>query len=183
MTGSETHAVYTHPSDTAQRQWRQRLTRSHTPQRSTHPHSSQLPIGAAGNGGGGSGGGNGGGGGGGGEGGAESGGRCGEATGRADTVAATGRGRQAALHLGHHCVSEEGSRGRERSECLTPKGSSAERAREVMTTSSGCSEATKLASGIAERPCSLAQPTVPVSRPQTDSEETAPGVEQAIQYL
>ena len=98
----------------------------------------RIPIGAARNGGGGSGGGNGGGGGGGGEGGAESGGRCGEATGRADTVAAAGRGRQAALHLGHHCVSEEGSRGRERSECLTPKGSSAERVREVMSTSRRC---------------------------------------------
>ena len=40
-TASETDAAYTHPIDTAQWQWRQRLTRSHMPQRSTHPHSSQ----------------------------------------------------------------------------------------------------------------------------------------------
>ena len=67
--------------------------------------------------------------------------------------------------------------------CLTPEGSSAERAREVMTTSRRCSGATKPASGLAERSCSLVQPTVQESRPQTDSKETAPGKEHSIQYL
>ena len=78
-----------------------------------------------------------------------------------------------------------GSRGRERSERASPRteGSSAERAREVMTTSRRCSGATKPAYGLAERSCSLVQPTVQESRPQTDSEETAPGKEHSIQYL
>ena len=88
-------------------------------------------------------------------------------------------GRGVPLHLGHHTVSEGGSRGRESPEVPHPVGIIGR------MSAGGHDDPPQVQRGDQAGfwPDRAAQPTVPVSRTQTDSEETAPGVEQGIQYL
>ena len=82
------------------------------------------------------------------------------------------------------CVSEAGSYGRESSRSVPhPQGIIGRKSAGGHDDLPWVQRGDQAGLWPAERLCSLAQPTVPGSRPQTYSEATAPGKEQSIQYL